>query len=148
VETGLMTSHEILPYWNSTYYIIIENSQGLFYKTPHHLHFELWENQPINTHRNYLGGNWFAEEKPENLMNPTRLLKSLCRKYCCKFPNILSVIGIFMNKADDRISAMSDNIKSLERFPVIKGYYLVIGGGKIGTDFLQYARRMVFLLCL
>jgi len=125
VETGLMTSPEILPYWNPTYYITIKNSQGLFYKygelagfivrkgdniesgqligyvgtvlnsekidkacplyirnlkdkNPSMLHFELWKSQPISTHRDYLGGNWFAEEKPENLMDPTRLLESLC----------------------------------------------------------------------
>jgi murein DD-endopeptidase MepM/ murein hydrolase activator NlpD len=31
-ETGLMTSPEILPYWNPTYYVIIEQSKGLFCK--------------------------------------------------------------------------------------------------------------------
>lgn len=31
VETGLMTSPEILPYWNPTYYVIIEHDEGLFY---------------------------------------------------------------------------------------------------------------------
>jgi murein DD-endopeptidase MepM/ murein hydrolase activator NlpD len=123
-ETGLMTSPEILPYWNPTYYVIVEQRGRLFCKyseladftekkgdeiepsqligyvgivlnsskidefcplyiqklkdkNPSMLHFELWENQPITTHRNYLGGNWFAEEKPENLMNPTEYLYSL-----------------------------------------------------------------------
>ncbi len=33
-ETGLMTSSEILPYWNPTYYVIIEQSRGLFCKNP------------------------------------------------------------------------------------------------------------------
>ncbi len=126
VETGLMTSPEILPYWNTTYYTIIEHSQGfckygelsgfairkgdsiesgqligyvgtvlnsekinescpyyiqkLKHKNPSMLHFELWENRPITTHKNYLGGNWFSEEKPENLMDPTRLLESLYLK--------------------------------------------------------------------
>jgi hypothetical protein len=37
------------------------------------LHFELWKNEPITTHKNYLGGNWFAEEKPENLIDPHRI---------------------------------------------------------------------------
>ena len=32
----------------------------------------------------------------------------------------------------------------MESCPVIKGYYLVIGGGKVGTDFLRYARRNKF----
>jgi hypothetical protein len=32
----------------------------------------------------------------------------------------------------------------MESCPVIKGYYLVIGGGKIGTDFLRYARKNDF----
>jgi murein DD-endopeptidase MepM/ murein hydrolase activator NlpD len=122
-ETGLMTSPEILPYWNPTYYVIVEQRGRLFYKyselvdftvkkgdeiepgqligyvgmvlnsskidefcplyiqklkdkNPSMLHFELWKNQPITTHRNYLGSNWFAEERPENLMNPTEYLYS------------------------------------------------------------------------
>ncbi|HII00356.1 TPA: hypothetical protein HA351_01450 [Methanosarcinaceae archaeon] len=32
----------------------------------------------------------------------------------------------------------------LEELPVIKGYYLVLGGGKIGTDFLEYALENKF----
>jgi hypothetical protein len=32
----------------------------------------------------------------------------------------------------------------MESCQVIKGYYLVIGGGKIGTDFLRYARKNDF----
>ncbi len=32
----------------------------------------------------------------------------------------------------------------MESYPVIKGYYLVIGGGKVGTDFLRYARKNKF----
>lgn len=123
IETGLMTSPELLPYWNSTYYVIIEHSYGfckygelsgltirkgdtiesgkligylgkvlnsekidkscplyiqkLKNKNPSMLHFELWKDQPITTHKNYLGGNWFSKEKPENLIDPTRLLESL-----------------------------------------------------------------------
>jgi murein DD-endopeptidase MepM/ murein hydrolase activator NlpD len=123
-ETGLMTSPEILPYWNPTYYVIIEQGRGLFCKygelsgfivkkgdeiepgqlighvgmvlnsskidescplyirklknrNPSMLHFELWKNQPITTHRNYLGGNWFGEEKPENLIDPTGYLEQI-----------------------------------------------------------------------
>jgi len=32
----------------------------------------------------------------------------------------------------------------MESCPVIKGHYFVIGGGKIGTDFLRYARKNDF----
>ncbi len=32
----------------------------------------------------------------------------------------------------------------MESCPVIKGYYLVIGGGKVGTDFLRYASKNKF----
>jgi murein DD-endopeptidase MepM/ murein hydrolase activator NlpD len=124
-ETGLMTSPEILPYWNPTYYVILEQSRGLFCKygeltgftvrkgdeiepgnlighvgmvlnsekidcscplyiqklknkNPSMLHFEVWRNEPISAHRNYLGGNWFAEEMPENLIDPTGYLERLC----------------------------------------------------------------------
>lgn len=124
-ETGLMTSPEILPYWNPTYYVIIEQRKGLFCKygelagfivrkgdeiepgslvghvgmvlnsekiddfcplyirklknkNPSMLHFEVWRNEPIAAHRNYLGGNWFAEKMPENLIDPTEYLERLC----------------------------------------------------------------------
>ncbi|KKH45689.1 M23 family metallopeptidase [Methanosarcina sp. 1.H.A.2.2] len=123
-ETGLMTSPEILPYWNPTYYVIIENTSGMFCKygelaeyavqkgdnvgsgqligyvgmvlncakidefSPSYirklknknssmLHFELWKDKPITSHRDYLGGNWFSEEKPENLVDPTEYLASI-----------------------------------------------------------------------
>ncbi|WP_410509838.1 M23 family metallopeptidase [Methanosarcina hadiensis] len=123
-ETGLMTSPEILSYWNPTYYVVIEHEKGLFCKygelagftvkkggeveqgsliggvgmvlnslridgscplyiqklknkNPCMLHFEVWKDEPITTHRNYLGGNWFSEETPENLKDPARYLKSL-----------------------------------------------------------------------
>ena len=46
-------------------------------KNPSMLHFEVWENEPVVTHRNYLGGNWFAEEIPENLIDPTGYLERL-----------------------------------------------------------------------
>lgn len=123
-ETGLMTSPEILSYWNQTYYVIIEQRKGLFYKygelagftvrkgdeiepgslighvgmvlnsekiddfcplyiqklknkNPSMLHFEVWKNKPIVAHKSYLGGNWFAEEMPENLIDPTGYLERL-----------------------------------------------------------------------
>ncbi len=125
-EIGLITSPEVLPYWNPTYYVIIEQSGGLFCKygeladftmkkgdkiepgqligyvgmvlnsskidescplyiqklknkNPSMLHFELWKKQPVIAHRNYLGGNWFAEERPENLMDPTGYLEKIRR---------------------------------------------------------------------
>lgn len=124
VEAGLMTSPEILPYWNPTYYVIIEHDKGLFCKygelagfavkkgdeveagclvgyvamvlnsdkidsscplyiqklknkNSSMLHFEVWKDEAITTHSNYLGGNWFTEEKPENLKDPTGYLESL-----------------------------------------------------------------------
>ena len=46
-------------------------------KNPSMLHFELWKSKPITSHRNYLGGNWFSEEKPENLIDPTEYLASI-----------------------------------------------------------------------
>jgi len=123
-ETGLMTSPELLPYWNPTYYVIIEHEKGLFCKygelacfsvkkgdklepgslighvgmvlnsdkidkscplyiqklknkNPSMLHFEVWKNEPITAHRHYLGGNWFADEKPKNLVDPAEYLESI-----------------------------------------------------------------------
>ncbi|KKG12061.1 M23 family metallopeptidase [Methanosarcina sp. 2.H.A.1B.4] len=123
-ETDLMTSPEILPYWNPTYYVIIKNTSGTFCKygelaectvkkgdkagsgqligrvgmvlncakinesspsyirklknkNPSMLHFELWKDKPITANRDYLGGNWFSEEKPENLIDPTEYLVSI-----------------------------------------------------------------------
>ncbi|WP_269851681.1 Rossmann-fold NAD(P)-binding domain-containing protein [Methanosarcina horonobensis] len=35
-------------------------------------------------------------------------------------------------------------IEAFQSLPVIKGYYLILGGGKIGTYFLQYARKNDF----
>jgi len=123
-ETGHMTSPEILPYWNPTYYVIIENTSGRFCKygelaectvqkgeqvcpgqligyvgmvlncakidesspsyirklkdkNPSMLHFELWKDKPVTSHGDYLGGNWFSEEKPENLIDPAEYLASI-----------------------------------------------------------------------
>lgn len=41
-------------------------------------------------------------------------------------------------------SAIDEKIKNLKNIQVISNYYLVLGGGKIGTDFLQYARKNKF----
>ncbi len=35
----------------------------------------------------------------------------------------------------------SDIIEDLRSLPVIRGYYLVVGGGKIGASFLEHARK-------
>jgi hypothetical protein len=45
---------------------------------------------------------------------------------------------------ENKAFIIDGKIKCMESCPVIKGYYLVIGGGKIGTDFLQYARKNEF----
>lgn len=39
---------------------------------------------------------------------------------------------------------IDSKIKSLDKAAVIKDYYLVIGGGKVGTDFLEYATKNKF----
>lgn len=44
----------------------------------------------------------------------------------------------------DKTSPIDKKIEAFQRLPVIKDYYLVLGGGKIGTDFLQYARKNNF----
>ncbi|WP_321418911.1 hypothetical protein [uncultured Methanomethylovorans sp.] len=35
----------------------------------------------------------------------------------------------------------SDRTEGLRSLPVIKGYYLVLGGGKIGASFTEHARK-------
>lgn len=49
-----------------------------------------------------------------------------------------------MENREYEASAIDEKIKYFEKIPVIKNYYLVLGGGKIGTDFLQYARTNKF----
>ncbi|AGB49013.1 hypothetical protein Metho_0764 [Methanomethylovorans hollandica DSM 15978] len=41
-----------------------------------------------------------------------------------------------------------DIIKDLQSLPVIRGYYLVVGGGKIGTSFTEHARKHSFPLVI
>ncbi len=41
-------------------------------------------------------------------------------------------------------SELCAEMEILEKLPVIKGYYLVLGGGKIGTDFLEYTLENKF----
>lgn len=43
------------------------------------LHFELYKSLPILAAK-YLGGNWFGDTKPENLLDPTDYLRSTYRK--------------------------------------------------------------------
>ena len=43
-----------------------------------------------------------------------------------------------------KASQVDDKINHLEKIHVIKNYYLVLGGGKIGTDFLDHARKNRF----
>ena len=46
--------------------------------------------------------------------------------------------------------SIDNRIKWFEKIVVIKDYYLVIGGGKIGTNFLKYAgkKRFSFVLVI
>lgn len=43
-----------------------------------------------------------------------------------------------------KITSIYEKIEAFQSLQVIKDYYLVLGGGKIGTDFLQYARKNIF----
>ena len=43
--------------------------------SPSMLHFELWKAQIVDSD-NYLGGNWFLGEKPQNLLDPTAYIES------------------------------------------------------------------------
>jgi hypothetical protein len=49
-----------------------------------------------------------------------------------------------MENMEYEASAIDKKINHFEKTPVIKNYYLVLGGGRIGTDFLQYARKNKF----
>ncbi len=39
------------------------------------LHLECWKSEPVIAHEKYLGGNWFENEMPTNLLDPIFLLK-------------------------------------------------------------------------
>jgi len=54
-----------------------EYIQKLKDNNPSMLHFELWEDDPIIEDRDYLGGNWFGDEKPEKLLDPTEYLRDI-----------------------------------------------------------------------
>lgn len=49
-----------------------------------------------------------------------------------------------MESMEYKASQVDEKINHLEKIHVIKNYYLVLGGGKIGTDFLDYARKNRF----
>jgi hypothetical protein len=49
-----------------------------------------------------------------------------------------------MEISNGKMSPIKTKIEVFQSLPVIKNYYLVLGGGKIGTDFLQYARKNNF----
>jgi murein DD-endopeptidase MepM/ murein hydrolase activator NlpD len=128
VESGTVvsveefTSPRILPYWNTTYSIMVKNPRGLFIRyaelehvfvnnqdqvhagqiigevgsvlikdkidhtSPHYiqklkdadlpsmLHFEVYSTWPISGPR-YLGGNFFTDEIPSGLIDPTTFLE-------------------------------------------------------------------------
>ena len=39
------------------------------------LHLECWKTDPVLVHEKYLGGNWFEDAMPKNLLDPMFLLK-------------------------------------------------------------------------
>lgn len=51
--------------------------QQLKGKNPSMLHLELYKDKPITEHKLYLGGNWFGDKKPENLLDPTVVFKTI-----------------------------------------------------------------------
>lgn len=59
-------------------------------------------------------------------------------------------IGLFMVTVNEKISLLDVKKEIFRKLPVIEGFYLIIGGGKIGTSFLQYARKtkMPFVLVI
>ncbi len=127
VEIGIMTSPQMLDYWNVTWYLIMKNENGSYWKygemgkinvktgdsisqgerigvvglvlksdqinenSPLYiqklkynntsmLHLELFMDNPITKHEKYLGGNWFSSQKPDQLLDPTIVLKQLVSK--------------------------------------------------------------------
>jgi hypothetical protein len=45
---------------------------------------------------------------------------------------------------DGKKTLINEKIKAFQKLPVLKNCYLILGGGKIGTDFLEYARKNSF----
>lgn len=46
-------------------------------RNPSMLHFELWEAEPFVEDNDYLGGNWFGDDRPKMLLDPTEYLRSI-----------------------------------------------------------------------
>ncbi|AKB85262.1 hypothetical protein [Methanococcoides methylutens] len=44
----------------------------------------------------------------------------------------------------DRIEWLNNRIGAFESLPVVSGYYLLLGGGKIGSNFVEYANNSNF----
>ncbi len=67
---------------------LVLNSQKINEKSPEYiqkikrygncsmLHFELYKSIPIKS-KFYIGGNWFSNKKPEELLNPTNYITSI-----------------------------------------------------------------------
>jgi hypothetical protein len=49
-----------------------------------------------------------------------------------------------MESMEYKVSQVDEKINHLEKIHLTKNYYLILGGGKIGTDFLDYARKNRF----
>ena len=125
VEVQEFTSPEKIYYWNVTYSILIQKSDGIILRyaelddtlvkegdevkpgqlighvglvlnldkiderapkyiqklketgSPAMLHFEMHKGLPDTTSARYLGGNYFTNEKPGTLLNPTEYLQSI-----------------------------------------------------------------------
>jgi hypothetical protein len=58
--------------------------------------------------------------------------------------NFLKARLILYIVCPDLIELINSRISLLESLPVIRGYYLVLGGGKIGDSFLRYAKKAGF----
>lgn len=53
-----------------------------------------------------------------------------------------------MNMSSSSAEPLDSRIRLINSLPVISGYYLVLGGGKIGDSFLRYAKKSRFPLVL
>ena len=51
--------------------------QELKNKNPSMLHLELYKEKALESHRCYLGGNWFTPTKPEHLVDPSDYLRAI-----------------------------------------------------------------------
>jgi hypothetical protein len=58
------------------------------------------------------------------------------------FTYILSFPTLIVNS--ELVTSLNKKITEFSSLPVIEGYYLVLGGGKIGSDFARYAKEKAF----